>query len=74
MRYDAGNRPQTVAIGDLDGDGDLDLAVANSVSHNVGVMLNNGDGSFAGAAHYSTGRGPYSVAVGDLDGDGDADL
>ncbi|MCH7841105.1 MAG: FG-GAP repeat protein, partial [Planctomycetes bacterium] len=36
--YGAGDRPRSVAIGDLDGDGDADLAVAN-FSDNVSVLL-----------------------------------
>jgi hypothetical protein len=32
------------------------------------LWLNNDDGAFAAAVHYSTGDDPYSVAVGELDG------
>ena len=47
MNYSAGDYPSSVAIGDLNGDGDLDLAVANLPrSNNVSVLLGNGDGSF----------------------------
>ncbi|MCH7702528.1 MAG: VCBS repeat-containing protein [Planctomycetes bacterium] len=72
--YGAGNGPSSVAIGDLDGDGDADLVVANSSDDNVSVLLNNGDGTFAAHVLYGVGNGPSSVAIGDLDGDGDADL
>ena len=64
----------SVAIGDLNGDGNLDLAVANSSSNNVSVLLGNGDGSFQSAVNYGAGDGPCSVAIGDLNGDGDLDL
>ena len=72
--YPAGERPSSVAIGDLDGDGDLDLAVANWYSDNVSVLLGNGDGTFQSAVNYGAGEYPSSVAIGDLDGDGDLDL
>ena len=41
-----GEYPIFVAIGDLDGDGNPDLAMANWVSDNVSVLLGNGDGTF----------------------------
>jgi hypothetical protein len=66
--------PSSVATGDLNGDGDPDLAVANGFSNNVSVLLGNGDGSFQSAANYNAGVEPSSVAIGDLNGDGDPDL
>jgi hypothetical protein len=73
VNYDTGDEPYSVAIGDLNGDGDPDLAVANGESDNVSVLLGNGDGSFQSAVNYGAGDGPYSVAIGDLNGDGDPD-
>jgi len=73
-QYTVGSAPVSVAIGDLDGDQVPDLAVANTVSDNVSVLLGLGDGMFAAAVHYSAGDGPYSVAIGDLDGDQVPDL
>ena len=70
--YRAGGSPQSVAIGDLDGDGDLDLAVTIISDDNVSVLLNNGDGTFA--VTYGAGDEPLSVSIGDLDGDLDLDL
>ena len=63
-----------VAIGDLNGDGDMDLAVANRYSDNVSVLLGNGDGSFRAAVNYDAGINSYHVAIDDLDGDGSLDL
>jgi hypothetical protein len=73
--YSGGRDPLSVAIGDLNGDGRPDLAVANCDSSNVGVLLGQSGGTFAPAATYSSGGGgPSSVAIGDLNGDGRADL
>ena len=63
-----------MAVGDLDGDRDLDLAVANRFGDNVSMLLNEGDGTFGGQLTYAVGDCAYSVTVGDLDGDGDLDL
>ncbi|MCP4537843.1 MAG: tandem-95 repeat protein, partial [Chloroflexi bacterium] len=64
---------RSVALGDVDGDGDLDAAVGNS-GQNV-VYLNDGDGTFGSGNNFGTGNdSTYSVALGDVDGDGDLDL
>ncbi|MEK7263482.1 MAG: FG-GAP-like repeat-containing protein, partial [Bacteroidota bacterium] len=63
-----------VSIGDLDDDGDGDMAVPNYYANTVSVSLNNGDGMFAATVDYPTGSYPVSVSIGDVDGDGDADL
>ena len=70
----AGDGPQSVAVGDFNGDGKADLAVANSTADNVSVLLGNGNGTFQAAVNYGAGSDPYSVAVGDFNGDGKADL
>src|SRR5262249_26612813 len=58
---------------DADGDGVLDLVVANR-GGDVSVLRGNGDGTFAAARSLPTGFGTRAVAVADLDGDGRADL
>ena len=45
-----------------------DLAVANSISQNVAVLLGLGDGSFGEASFYGAGESSNSIAIGDLDG------
>jgi len=43
--FAAGANPGSVAVGDFDNDGKLDLATANQGSWDVSVLLGNGDGS-----------------------------
>jgi len=62
-----------VALGDLDGDGDLDAVFANQGIHDSRVLLNDGMGLFEYTDQRLTGQG-HGVGVGDLDGDGDLDL
>ena len=57
VNYGAGGLPHSVAIGDLDGDGDLDMAVANGGTNDVSVLLGNGDGTFMAAVNYDIGGG-----------------
>jgi len=78
-RFGVGGAPRSVAIGDLDGDGREDLAVANSEEFpragpgDVSVLLGNGDGTFAMEARFGAGDEPSSIAIGDFDGDGRED-
>src|SRR2546426_1197574 len=58
--FAAGNYPSSVAVGDVNGDGRLDLAVANTRSNDVSVLLGNGDGTFQLARSFSAGRGRQS--------------
>ena len=71
--YAAGS-PFAVAVGDFNGDGKADLAVANLYGNNVSVLLGNGDGTFQAATNYNVGTAPFSVAAGDFNGDGKLDL
>src|ERR1022692_4213777 len=72
--FGAGTNPDSAAVGDFNGDGKLDLAVANYGSDNVSILLGNGDGTFQAAVNYGAGEFPESVAVGDFRGDGKLDL
>ena len=72
--YVVGNSPIRVAIGDFNGDGHPDLAVANRGSGTVSVLLAKGDGTFGAQTTYSVGGSPNGVAIGDFNGDGHPDL
>ena len=50
--------PRAIAIGDLNGDGEPDLATANYLANTVSVLLNRGDGSFRAKLEYATARAP----------------
>ena len=63
-------------LGDFNGDGRIDIAVANYYTDNVGVLLGYGDGTFQDQVTYSTGNSstPQSVTVDDLNKDGCLDI
>ena len=68
-----GVNPSAIEAADLDGDGDLDVAVANEDSASVG-LLPNANGILGAAILLATGTTPNALALGDLDGDTDLDL
>jgi hypothetical protein len=73
--YDAGGGlSRMIVAADFTGDGNLDLAVANSSTNNVSVLYGNGDGTFQPAQTYAVGSGPDGIAVGDFNNDGAPDL
>jgi hypothetical protein len=72
--FDTGASAVSAAVGEYNGDGRPDLAVANYYSNNVSVLLGNGDGTFQPARDFGAGANPYSVAPGQFDGDGVTDL
>ncbi|MGH9458110.1 MAG: FG-GAP-like repeat-containing protein [Thermoanaerobaculia bacterium] len=68
--------PSSIAAGDLDGDGRLDLAIANGVANSVSI-LTSGGGTFAGTALVTLGGGalhPSAMTIGDFNADGRLDL
>jgi hypothetical protein len=75
VNYSSENtHPNSVALGDFNGDGKLDLVFANSSTNTVGVRLGNGDGTFQAEKVYAAGSGPYSVVVADFNLDGKFDV
>jgi hypothetical protein len=72
--FQVGRLMTALASPDLDGDGDLDLVLANPLEDRVVVYANLGNGSFTPPASYAAGSGPFEVTTGDFDADGDVDL
>ncbi len=78
--YATGLAPQKVAIGDLDGDGKLDLAVSNrnNNSKSVSIFKNISEVpdeiEYAEKVDFETGTTPFSVTIADLNNDGKMDL
>jgi hypothetical protein len=80
-----GTFPQGLAVGDLNADGRLDVAVANHMSSTVSVLLGSGSNGTVGflqavgspfptANGAAAANGPANIAIGDVNGDGKPDL
>jgi hypothetical protein len=69
--FGTGSSPYSVAVGDFNGDGHLDIVTANSGSNNVSVLLGNGSGNFSTATNFDAGGRPNWVAVGKFSGSAD---
>jgi hypothetical protein len=61
-------------VGDFDGDGHLDIVVANGVDDTVSVLLATGSGNFQAQATFPVGSFAHGVALGDFDEDGHLDI
>jgi hypothetical protein len=68
------SKPVDVSAGDVDGDGDVDFALANNGSSDVQLFLNGGSGSFTAGLSRAAGSSTRAVRIADLNGDGRADI
>jgi FG-GAP-like repeat len=72
--FACGKAPNDIAVGDFNGDGNLDLVIANTGTPYLTILLGDGKGGFKPSAHspFDTKSFPHvhGVAVGDFNGDG----
>lgn len=73
-RYAADRQSRSVAVAEFNGDGKLDLAVANLLSNDVSILLGDGFGGFGPPTHVPVNPEPSVVAAGDFNKDGKTDL
>jgi len=67
--------PESVATGDVNGDGFADIVTANNTTGDISVLLGRGDGTFQSAVHFkSGGKQPIELQLNDIDTDGDLDI
>jgi hypothetical protein len=69
-----GAKSVSAAVADFNGDGKQDIAVANSYSNDVSVLLGEGNGTFLPAVNYGVGVHPRAVIAADFNRDGKTDL
>lgn len=80
VTFASGSSPRGLYIGDLDGDGKPDMAVANSSSNTMSVFFNTSSigaissSSFAAKVDFSTSSSPWGIMASDIDGDGKPEL
>jgi hypothetical protein len=67
--------PQTIELGDMDGDTDLDVLVPNIATSDISLWINDGTGGLTGApdSPFVTGASSYDLTLADIDTDGDLD-
>ncbi len=70
----SGQVPTNVRIGDLNGDGRMDIATTNLGSNNISVLFARVNGSFDPAVLLNTGRGPADLELIDIDRNGSLDI
>ncbi len=72
--FSTGTKPYSVTLGDVNGDGKLDIITANRVDNTTSVLLGSGNGTFGPKTDFATGNQPLSVTLGDVNGDGKLDI
>jgi hypothetical protein len=73
LDYATDTTPQDLTTTDLNGDGNLDLAVATG-NNSISVLLGNGTGSFPTHTQYGVPGNPVAIIHGDFNGDGKQDV
>jgi len=79
MDIETGERPMSISVGDFNGDGKPDIAVANYNSNTVSIFLNTtkpgaATPAFSKRMDFPTGERPISLSISDFNGDGKPDF
>ena len=69
-----GSSPESIAIGDFNRDGNVDLVVSNYYNSSVTVLTGNGDGTFTTGANIPAGNGPFGIAVANFSRNGSSGM
>jgi hypothetical protein len=72
--YASGRHASSVALGDFNTDGVLDITVPNYFDNTLSVLLGRGDGTFKAPLSFAAGVGPTGIVAGDFNGDGRSDV
>jgi hypothetical protein len=72
--YSALDSTYSLAAGDFNRDGKIDIVATNLASARISVFMGKGDVTFNAPVHYAVGRHPVAVATADLNGDGILDV
>jgi hypothetical protein len=70
----ANNGSVGIDVGDLDSDGDIDLAFSTWYPASINVFVNDGKGAFTAGPTFATGAEPRDIAIADFSGDGLSDI
>ena len=72
--YTVGDSPHAVAVGDFNGDGNIDVATASHTGNTISILLGLGNGKLGAAKSVTVGLHPSAIVAGDFNGDGKLDL